>query len=79
MQVVIVSHTMHSVPSQAVGGIYSGPKDDHRWGTLAALHPGVIRVVARGGISAFNGGRSRYRPTKPSSHPFILTCSYTLF
>ncbi len=50
------------LPSRAVGGGPSGIWDDHRWDTLAALHPGVITEVARGGISLLNGGRSRYLP-----------------
>ena len=43
------------------GGGPNGIWDDHRWGTLAALHPGVITEVARGGISYFNGGRPKDR------------------
>ncbi len=40
--------------------VYSGPMDGHRWGTLAALHPGIITVVARGGISISNSGCPDY-------------------
>ena len=57
-----VSHKTFLSPSQAVQGSDSGSKDDHRWTTLAALHPGVITEVARGSINYLNGGRPKNRP-----------------
>ena len=62
-----------SFPSREVRGGHNWCWDDHRWGTFAASHPGVIRVVARGGISVFNGSRSRYRQKKKSQVPSFFT------
>ncbi len=44
-----------------MGGGPNGLRDDHGWTTFAALHPGIIMVVAKGGIGVFNGGRSKNR------------------
>ena len=44
-----------------MGGGPNGIRDDHGWTTFAALHPGIIMVVAKGGIGVFNGGRSKNR------------------
>ncbi len=56
-----ISLNIFLMPSRAVKGSDSGSKKDHRWTTLAALHPGVITEVERGGISYLDGSRPRYR------------------
>ncbi len=70
-----------------MGGTHSGPWDDHRWGTLAALRPDVIRVVARDarGISVFNGScpihlqkNSSYTLFSPHIHVSFYARLYTL-
>ena len=61
------------LPSQTVKGSDSGRKDDHRWTTLAALHPGVKRVVARRVMSISNGGRCGYRAEKRPNFPPVFT------
>ena len=59
-------------------GTHGGPWDDHRWGTLVALHPGVITEVARGDINVFNGGRSLAPPKNMCFFPGLFR-SYTPF
>ncbi len=75
---------MNTFPSQAVKGSDSGSKDDLRWGTLVALHPGVRwfqgLVLVFSTVLVFRTvGRKKTRKNIPFLHPFMVFLRPTEF